>query len=178
MNNAKIIIIGCLLWLMAGAAVVSGAQGVLGVGYGHELRGNDDIGQLELFYRMPLSYQKDLGPSWKLATALEFAGAVIDDADPETSVTGRMAFMPQVMLSPGGAFHFHFGLGLGVMMGETEFAEHNLGGPLFFSAKTGVVVLIGKHFGFEYNYYHQSNAGIYDYNASLNMHHVAISYRF
>ncbi|MFT5697735.1 MAG: hypothetical protein ACI8ZB_000589 [Desulforhopalus sp.] len=178
MNYLRAVIIGCALCLMTGASVASAGQGQLGVGYGKEFRGNTDIAQIELFYRMPLSYQKDLGDVWKLSTALEFAGAVIDDSDSETSSTGRLSVMPQMMLSPNETVHFLVGLGAGAMMGETEFAGHNLGGPVFLSSKIGLQLILGKHFGLEYNFYHQSNAGIYDYNASLNMNYIALSYQF
>ena len=178
MNRYKSVLIGSLLCLSTGASVASAASGQLGLGYGQEFRGNTDISQVELFYRMPLSYQKDLGDVWKLSTALEFGGAVIDDSDSETSSTGRLSLMPQMMLSPGDAVHFIIGIGPGFMMGETEFNDHNLGGPFFLSSKLGLLLVFGEHFGLEYNFYHQSNAGIYDYNASLNMHHVALSYRF
>ena len=74
--------------------------------------------------------------------------------------------------------YFVFGIGTGFMMGETDLEDHNLGGPFFLSSKVGLLFVLSEHFGIEYNYYHQSNAGIYDFNASLNMHHVALSYRF
>lgn len=178
MTLLKSVIIGTILSLLAGVSVVSAASGQIGVGYGRELVGNTDISQLELFYRMPLSYQKELGDVWKLSTALEFEGAIIDDSESETSATGRLSLMPQMLLSPNDAVYFIFGLGSGFMMGETEFDDHNLGGPFFLSAKVGVLYVIAQHFGVEYNYYHQSNAGIYDFNASLNMHNISLSYRF
>jgi len=178
MTLLKSVIISTILSLLAGASVVSAASGQLGVGYGKELLGNTDISQLELFYRMPLSYQKELGDVWKLSTVLEFGGAIIDDSESETSSTGRLSLMPQMLLSPNDAVHFILGFGSGFMMGETEFDHHNLGGPFFLSSKVGVLFVIAQHFGVEYNYYHQSNAGIYDYNTSLNMHHIALSYQF
>lgn len=178
MNIIKTVVIGCFLYLLTGVSTVSAASGQLGVGYGEEFRGNEDLSQIELYYRMPLSYQKDLGDVWKLSTALEFGGAVIDDSDSDTSATGRVSLMPQMRLSPSDSVHFLVGIGPGVMMGETEFADHNLGGPFFLSSKVGLLLVFGQHFGIEYNFYHQSNAGIYDYNASLNMHHIALSYRF
>ncbi|MFT5728482.1 MAG: hypothetical protein ACI8PB_002636 [Desulforhopalus sp.] len=174
----KLLVTSCILCLLAGASVVSAASGQLGVGYGKQLLGNKDISQFELFYRMPLSYQKDLGDVWKLSTALEFSGAVIDDSESETSSTGRLSLMPQLVLSPNDTVHFVFGVGSGFMMGETDIDDHNLGGPFFLSSKFGILLFMGQHFGIEYNYYHQSNAGIYNHNASLNMHHAALSYRF
>ena len=178
MNLNKTVRIGWLLYLLTGASVASASSGQLGVGYGQELRGNTDISQVELFYRMSLFYQKDLGDVWKLSTALEFAGAVIDDSESETSSTGRLSLMPQMILSPNDMAHFIVGFGSGFMMGETDFEDHNLGGPFFLSSKVGFLLVFGEHFGLVYNYYHQSNAGIYDYNASLNMHHVAVLYKF
>jgi hypothetical protein len=177
MTLLKSVIIGCILSLLAGVSVVAAASGQLGVGYGKAL-GNAEISQFELFYRLPLSYQKDLGDVWKLSTALEFGGAIIDDYDSETSSTGRLSLMPQMVLSPSDTVHFIFGFGPGFMMGETEFDGHNLGGPFFFSSKVGVLFVIAQNLGLEYNYYHQSNAGIYDYNGSLNMLQVTLSYRF
>lgn len=178
MTPFKMVVTSCIFCLLAGPSVVSAASGQLGVGYGKQLIGNKDISQFELFYRIPLSYQKDLGDVWKLSTVLEFGGAIIDDSESETSSTGRLSLMPQMVLSPNDTVHFIFGLGTGFMMGETDFEDHNLGGPFLLSAKVGLLFVINQHFGIEYNYYHQSNAGIYDYNASLNMHHVALSYRF
>jgi len=178
MTPFKLVVTSCVFSLLAGASVVSAASGQLGVGYGKQLSGNKDLSQLELFYRMPLSYQKDLGDVWKLSTVLEFGGAVIDDSESETSSTGRLSLMPQMILSPNDTVHFIFGVGSGFMMGETDYEDHNLGGPFFLSSKFGLLLVIGQHFGIEYGYYHQSNAGIYDFNASLNMQQVALSYRF
>jgi len=60
------------------------------------------------------------------------------------------------------------------MAGETKFTKHDLGGPFFLASKLGLRLLIGKGWGLEYIYYHQSNAGIYEHNASLNMLQAAI----
>ena len=178
MNRLPAKIIGSALCLLTMAAPAFAEKGQLGVGYGRELRENTDLYHVELFYRLPLSYQKDLGEDWQLSTALEFAGAVIEDGDSKTSSTGRLSLMPQMMLSTGETVHFLLGFGPGFMMGETEFENHNLGGPFFFSSKVGLLVDLGKDVGLEVNYYHQSNAGIYEYNAGLNMINVALSYRF
>jgi hypothetical protein len=179
MNWGRSTVYCCIISILVCCSTVEAAQGQLGLGYGKELRGNRDLSQLELFYRLPLSWTKKLGEDWRLSTDLEFAGAVIDDNNSDTSSTGRVSLMPQMMLSPNSdSFYLLLGLGAGFMMGETEFEDHNLGGPFFLSSKVGVLFFIGNHFGIEYNFYHQSNAGIYDYNASLNMHHLALSYRF
>lgn len=178
MNCIRCTIIGCVICALWFCSIANAASGQLGVGYGREFRENTDISQGEIFYRLPLAYTKDFGDVWTLTSGLEFAGAVIDDNDSDTSATGRLSLMPQVKLSPNDSFSFLFGLGLGCMMGETDFEEHNLGGPFFFSSKFGLLYLFGKHYGIEYNYYHQSNGGIYDFNAGLNMNSISLSYTF
>ena len=179
MNQIRVVVLCCTISVLLGYSNVYAAAGhQLGVGYGKEFRENTDLSQLELFYRMPLPYQKDLSDVWKLTTDLEFAGAIIDDNDSETSSTGRFSLMPQLMLSPNDSVHFLFGLGLGFMTGETDFENHNLGGPFLFASKFGVQFILWEHLGLEYNYYHQSNAGIYHYNASLNMNYIGLSYTF
>ncbi|TKB11753.1 acyloxyacyl hydrolase [Desulforhopalus sp. IMCC35007] len=178
MKVFKGVMIGCAFSMLAGSSASSTTLSQLGLGYGKEFRGNKDISQFELYYRHPLSYKKKLGDVWNLSTALEFGGAVIDEQDSENSSTGRLSLMPQIMLSPNDAINVIVGIGTGFMMGETEFTDHNLGGPFFFSSKVGFQLVLGKHLGLEYNFYHQSNAGIYDYNASLNMHCVSLSYQF
>lgn len=178
MNVLKYLQTFCIISVLCCYSTASGAGGQLGIGYGQEFRGNTDLSQIELFYRMPLSYSRALGEQWKLSTNLEFSGAVLDDNNSDTSSSGMLSLMPQVMLSPNDYLSFLAGLGAGGILGETEFEDHNLGGPFFLSSKVGVQLLLGKHVGLEYNFYHQSNAGIYDYNASLNMHLVALSYKF
>lgn len=178
-NKIRLVIVCGAICLLPGySKAYAGVGHQLGVGYGKEFRGNTDLSQIELYYRMPLSYQKDLGEVWKLSTDVEFAGAIIDDNDSETSSTGRLSLMPQMVLCPNDSVHFLFGVGLGFMMGETNFYDHNLGGPFFLSAKFGIQCILWDHLGLEYNFYHQSNAGIYEYNASLNMNYVGLSYTF
>jgi hypothetical protein len=179
MYRGRVTVLCCIISILSCCSTVDAAQGQLGLGYGKNYRGNTDLSQIELFYRLPLSYTKKLGDGWQLSTDLEFAGAVIDDSNSETASTVRVSLMPQLMLSPNNeSIYLLFGFGSGFMMGETEFEEHNLGGPFFLSSKIGVLFFLGKHFGLEYDFYHQSNAGIYDFNASLNMHHLALSCRF
>jgi hypothetical protein len=143
MNAFKAAVICCAFTGLAGTSASATTLSQLGLGYGKEFRGNKDISQFELFYRHPLSYQKKLGDVWNLSTDLEFGGAIIDQKDSENSATGRLSLMPQMMLSPNDAIHFIFGIGAGFMMGETEFNDHNLGGPFFISSKVGFQLIFG-----------------------------------
>lgn len=168
--------------LLALAVVVSpvfaGISGQLGVGYGMQFLGNTDLEQFELFWRQPLPYSTTLADTWKISTDLELSGALLQENGGGSSDTGRISLMPQLHISPHEMINFIVGFGAGYMVGETEFDDHNLGGSFMLSSKLGVQLLLGGHWGLEYVYYHQSNAGLYDYNASLNMHQLALSYNF
>lgn len=161
--------------LLCGAAYAENI-GQLGVGYGKEFRKNTDISQIEIFWRHNLPYKKE-GTNWNLASALEFGAAYLDESGSDNS-TGRFSLMPQLHLRSGEVINLFAGIGAGFMTGDTEFTDQNLGGEFFVSSKLGLQLLFGSRFGIEYSYYHQSNAGIYDYNASLNMHQLALTLRF
>jgi hypothetical protein len=154
------------------------ASGQLGFGYGRELVGNRDLHQYELAWQQPLPWEKMVTDTLPLSTAVELAMALIDERGSDESPTFRLALMPRATLEIHENLHLFAGLGLGFMAGETEFTSHNLGGPGFLSSKLGVQLMLGKRLSLEYLFYHQSNAGIYDFNASLNMHHLAISWKF
>ena len=82
--------------------------------------------------------------------------------------------MPQLVLRQSDRIHYFVGFGAGLMGGSGEFTKHGLGGPFFLASKLGIRFPLGENFGVESAYYHQSNAGIYDRNASLNMLQLAI----
>jgi len=150
----------------------------LGVGYGKQFRGNTDLAQYEIFWRQPLPYETTLGDTWNVSTDIELGGALIVESGSDNDGTGRFSIMPQVILSPHDMVNFVFGFGAGFMVGETEFTDHDLGGTFLLNSKVGVQLVFGKHWGLEYTFYHQSNAGIYDHNASLNMNQLAFVYNF
>ena len=150
----------------------------LGLGYGKEWRGNQDLAQYEIFWRQPLPYKATLGDNWHILTNMEVGIGLIRESGSDNDGTGRFSVMPQVIISPHKMVNFIISAGAGYMAGETEFTSHNLGGPFLFNSKVGVQLLLGERWGVEYDFYHQSNAGIYDYNASLNMHHLAFVYNF
>jgi hypothetical protein len=134
--------------------------------------------QYEVFWRQPLPYKTTLGDNWNISTDIELGAALIRESDSDNDGTGRFSLMPQVSLSPHDMVNLIFGFGAGFMVGETDFTDHNLGGAFFVNSKLGAQLLLGNHWGLEYVYYHQSNGGIYEHNASLNMHQFAISYNF
>lgn len=168
-----------LVFIVSGASSsLAGMLNQLGVGYGQELRGDLDLTQYEIFWRKPLSYQTTLGDNWNVSTTIELGLGLIWESGSDNDGTARFSVMPQLILSPHDRVIFIIGIGAGFMAGETDFKDHNLGGSFLLNSKVGVQVLLGEHWGLEYVFYHQSNAGIYDYNASLNMHQLAFAYNF
>lgn len=177
MKSINFLLLPCMVFLSAMTAYPAFSTEI-GGGYGKELRGNTDLEQYELYIREPLSYRKELDSGLKLLSAVEIGMAMIRERDGENDGTARFSAMPQVILNAHPNINCIFGLGTGFMVGETEFTDHDLGGKLFFASKVGVQFLLGQHWSAGYFYYHQSNGGIYDHNASLNMNHLVVSYSF
>jgi len=150
----------------------------LGIDYGKEFRGNTDLEQYEVYLRQPLPYKKETDPGLAITSAIEFGAAMLQESGSDNDPAGRFSVMPQLILG----LHQHIdcvvGFGAGFMVGNTEFTEHNLGGEFLLASKLGFQFLLGQHWKIGYFFYHQSNAGIYDYNASLNMHSLTFSFSF
>lgn len=178
MIQAKIVLFSILLIIAGATSSLAGMSTQLGGGYGKQFLSNKDLEQYEVFWRQPLPYKTILGDSWDVTTGLELSAALLRESGTDNSETSRFSLMPQVILSPHDMVNFIIGFGAGFMTGETEFTDHNLGGPFLLASKLGIQFLFGEHWGLECVYYHQSNAGIYQYNASLNMIQVAFAYNF
>ena len=177
MHRNRAFLFTLLLSILSCSTAHSEKPDDLGFGFGREFRKNNDISQFEITWRHSLPYAKHRA-DWKLATTLEFGAAVIDENGPGGISTGRFSLMPQFHVGRSGIINLIIGIGPGLMVGETAFTNQNLGGPFFLSSKLGLQVLLGDGWAVEYIFYHQSNAGIYDYNASLNIHHLAVTVRF
>jgi hypothetical protein len=178
MIRVKILFFSLLLLCTSAASSLAGMSTQVGGGYGKQFLSNKDLEQYEVFWRQPLPYKTILGDYWNVTTDLEVSAALLRESGSDNSETARFSLMPQVILSPHDMVNFIIGFGAGVMTGETEFTDHNLGGPFLLASKLGAQFLFGEHWGLECVYYHQSNAGIYRYNASLNMVQVAFAYNF
>lgn len=171
------VIFTVILCIVAPLSALGAVHGRLGVGYGGELRENRDISQFEIFWRQPLHFTKSLSSGWLIRTAVEGGGAFIRESGADKSA-GRVSLMPQLILDGGYQCNFVIGFGAGVMVGDTEFTAQNLGGPFFLASKLGFLYQFTERWGVEYTFYHQSNGGIYDHNASINMVQLALSYHF
>jgi hypothetical protein len=171
-----------ILLLVTGWSIVSlpGAAmaAEVGLGYGRDGRSKTDLEQYEIFSRQPLSYTTEWGDIAKLSSAVEFGAAVIHYYGPDDTVTGRFSAIPMIIVSPHENINILAGIGAGFMTGQTDFGEHDLGGSFLLNAKLGLQFLLGDSWGMEGTYYHQSNAGIYDQNGSLNIIELAVTFRF
>ncbi len=171
-----------LLLLAVGGSIVSFSGAVLaaevGFGYARDMRSSIDLEQYEIFDRLPLSYTADWGTLGTLSMAVEFGAALIHYYGDDDAVTGRFSAMPMAILSPHENINILAGIGAGFMVGQTQFGEHYLDGPILFNAKVGVQLLLSESWGIEYTFYHQSNGSIYEHNNSLNMNQLAVTFRF
>lgn len=150
----------------------------IGGGYGRQFLNNTDIEQYEMLVREPLDYKTVLGKRFLIASDVEIGMAVIREAGVLHSEIAKFSIIPQLVFQSSDRVHYFVGLGSGLMAGVPEFVRHDLGGPFFLASKVGLRVLFGKNWGLECAYYHQSNAGIYEHNASLNMLQLALYSRF
>lgn len=150
----------------------------VGFGYGRETRGHTDLEQYEIFDRYPLPYTAEWGDTVKVSTAVEFGAALIHYYGPDDALTGRFSATPMVIVSPHRNINIIGGIGAGFMVGRTEFDDHDLDGPFLFTGKAGLQFVLSEDWGIEYTYFHQSNGSIYDHNDSLNMHQLAVTFRF
>jgi len=148
----------------------------VGFRYGHGFDGKE-FDQFDLFLTMDLPWQKTFDGGWMLRSNIEgILGVLTWDGD--TAV--KPSIMPNLVLTtPGKKVDFIAGLGLGVMIGDTEFDDdHDLGGAFFLQGQAGFRVHLTERFFLGYRYYHQSNAGIYDNNNSVNLNQIELGYRF
>ena len=171
-----------LLLLIMGGSIVSFPGATLaaevGFGYARDIRNSLDLEQYEVFDRLALPYTADWGNLGTLSTAVEFGAALIRYYGDDDAVTGRFSAMPMAVLSPHENINILAGFGAGFMVGQTQFGEHYLDGPILFNAKVGVQLLLSESWGIEYTFYHQSNFSIYEHNNSLNMNQLSVTFRF
>ena len=170
-----------LLLLVLGCTVASPGTlpaAEVGFSYGREMRSHTELEQYEIFDRHPLPYTADWGDTVKVSTAVELGAALIHYYGADDAVTGRFSATPMVIVSPLKNFNILAGIGAGFMVGQTEFGKHDLSGPLLFTGKVGLQLLLGEKWGIEYTFFHQSNGSIYDHNDSLNMNQLAVTFRF
>jgi hypothetical protein len=172
-------IVSCCYLLSLWVAIPSLALATeIGFAYGREFRDNMDLAQHELFIRESLPLQWEFAYDFKILTRLELGMAMIKEAHSENDEPFRVSIMPQVILNPMKNVHLFFGVGPGFMIGNTKFTNHDLGGSFLLASKIGFQFILGPQWSVGYYFFHQSNGGVYENNASLNMHQLGLSYSF
>lgn len=144
--------------------------------YGKGFRGTD-FDQYDLSATMDLPWQKKCAGDWLLHADVEGILSLLTWSG-DTAV--KPSIMPNLIIStPEGLIDFIAGLGLGVMLGDTEFdGDHDLGGAFFFQGQAGFRVNVTDTIFVGYRYYHQSNAGLYNSNDSVNLNQIEVGWKF
>jgi Lipid A 3-O-deacylase (PagL) len=161
--------------LFASSAMARGSE--IGGSIGLQLVGNTDLLQYEMDIRQPLPFTTTLGGRVKVASAVEVSLGLARENDVAHSEIGRFALIPELIAELHPRLEILAGIGAGFMGGDGEFTKHDLGGPFFFASKFGLRLPVTSSWGVALLYYHQSNGGLYDHNASLNMQMVGFYYR-
>ena len=150
----------------------------VGLYYGRGL-GETDFNQYDLHVALPLHWQKSFSSQWVIHSDIEAIVSVLEHEE--------TAFKPSLMVnmifsSPGNKVDIIAGLGAGFMIGDTLFKDdesyHDLGGPFFMQGQVGIRLYLTDHIFAGCRYFHQSNAGIYEQNDSLNLGQFEIGWRF
>lgn len=149
----------------------------VGGSVGLQLIGNTDLVQYEMDIRQLLPYSTTLGGRVKVTSAIEMSLGLARENDVAHSEIGRFALIPELIAELHPRLEVLGGIGAGFMGGDGEFTKHNLGGPFFFALKFGVRLPVTPSWGVALLYYHQSNGGLYEHNASLNMQMAGLYYR-
>ncbi|WP_163340727.1 acyloxyacyl hydrolase [Desulfopila sp. IMCC35008] len=146
----------------------------IGIRYGHTFTGAD-LAQYDAYVSFDLPWSYDFASGWKLESGCEVTLSALDGE-------GETAFKPSVLgyaesISPDKKIHLLAGLGAG-LMSEDTFGEYDLGGSFFFLGTLGFRINLKEHILLGFRYLHQSNAGIYDNNDSLNMNQIELVWEF
>jgi hypothetical protein len=163
---------------MANVATSGMARGSeVGGSIGLQLLGNTDLVQYEMEIRQPLPFSTTLGSRLKVTSAVEMSLGLAREKGVAHSEIGRFALIPELIAEMHPCLQILAGIGAGFMGGDGEFTQHDLGGPFFFASKFGLRLPVTPSWGVALLYYHQSNGGLYEHNASLNMQMAGFYYR-
>lgn len=164
--------------LLLGSSAIPALGSETGVGVGLQLIGNTDLVLYETQIRQPLPHSVRLGGRIPVSSAIEVAMGLVRETYRQYSELGRFSLIPELRVDLHPRLQMLAGVGAGLMGGSGDFTKHDLGGPFFFVSKFGFRLPVSSAWGVELLYYHQSNGGLYEHNASLNMQMVGVYYSF
>jgi hypothetical protein len=136
---------------------------------------NRDFHQAETFVDWNLPWHWDLGKKWDLQSRLDFSAGWVGNNHSDAAV-GTVG--PLLAL---GRERFPISLEGGsgpTLISRSEFETRDFGDPVQFTSHIGLCCDLAKHWRLGYRFQHMSNAGISQSNPGLNLHMLALSYRF
>lgn len=141
---------------------------------------DSDFDQYDLYVSMDLPWQTEAPLGWMLRSEIDGILSVLT-WDGDTAV--KPSIMPSLVLSsPGRKVDIIAGMGLGWMFGATDFGDGSdrseLGGPFFLQGQLGFRLNVTDKIFVGYRYYHQSNAGIYNENNSVNINQIELGWNY
>jgi hypothetical protein len=138
-------------------------------------RNDEDFRQFEGFAVWSLPWVWQFASDWRIGTFLEVnAGllhgggesAFVGSAGPGINITGF-----------GDKIDIPMGVNATIISDHT-FGDEDFGGPFQFTSHIGLDYYFTRHFMMGYRLQHMSNAGIYSPNPGVNIHMLAVGYRF
>jgi hypothetical protein len=167
---------GCLLATAAEAPAgdfsFESAGARFGAGAGSS---NRDFHQAETFVDWNLPWHWDLGRKWDLQSRLDLSTGWLGNNRSDAAVgtlgpllaLGRQPFPISVEGGSGPT-----------LISRSEFGPKDFGDAVQFTSHIGLYWDIAPHWRLGYRFQHMSNAGISQSNPGLNLHTLALSYRF
>lgn len=170
----------CLLLLLLSGTPTPAAANVLFSELGIRLGGTDGKNEenftlVEMFARRGFPWSWSSGRQWQLSSHLEIGLGALESA----GQTGLVASLgPLVTLrNPGSRWQFELGI-KPTWLSEDRFGRENLGGHFHFTSHIGVNYRYRRDLLIGYRFQHTSNASIKDVNPGLDVHLLAIDWRF
>ncbi len=136
---------------------------------------NNDLHQAEAFADWNLPWHWDLGAKWDLQSRLDFSAGWLGDSH-RSGAVGTLG--PLLAL---GCERFPISIEGGAsptFLSRWEFETKDFGDAVQFTSHIGLYWDITQHWRLGYRFQHMSNAGISQDNPGLNLHVLAVSYRF
>lgn len=136
---------------------------------------SQDFHQVEAFADWDLPWQWNLGAKCSLQTRLDLSAGWLGDRGANAAM---FTVGPLLVLS-----HETFPLAAEggtspTFLTHTDFWAKDFSEPVQFTSYLGFYWDFAKHWRVGYRYQHMSNAGLGGHNPGLNMHALALSYRF
>jgi len=143
-----------------------------GAGVGRSTR---DFHQADTFVDWSLPWHWDLGKKWDLQSRLDFSSGWVGNTHGNAALgtlgpllaLGRQPFPISVEAGSGPTLISHW-----------DFETRNFGDAVQFTSHIGLYWDMAKQWRLGYRFQHMSNAGISQNNPGLNLHMLALSYRF